>query len=156
MAVFPPTSGTGRRLIGASGASTTDYIGATSTTYPAGSMVTEGGSPRTYGSWVQMTASLSSDSIITAVFVLSSAVQGNTLMVFQVGVGGSGSEAAVATASIPAQANPSAVNYFGEVGFPVPPRVAAGSRVSVRLATPSGTGLNATVQLATVAASSLE
>lgn len=83
----------------------------------------------------QLTASLASESIVTQVYAVSgaSSFDRGSQSYVDIAVGGSGSESSVGTTPIH-NASSSSVTVNLAIGFlPVPSRIAAGQRVTVRL-----------------------
>lgn len=86
-------------------------------------------------SWGQVTASLTAETVFTSISLQSSAAPGLASYNYvEVGIGGAGSE--VAIAAEPIVPNPGATAFATVVRLSVPLRVAAGQRVAARVTIP--------------------
>lgn len=89
--------------------------------------------PNNYSDWVEVTAAAVSDVLVVGVAVTSpSPTPYLAYLYVDVGIGGSGAETTLATLPVPAPAN-SSLGFLGVLAaLPVPARISAGTRISVR------------------------
>jgi hypothetical protein len=102
-------------------------------------------SPSDGSVWRQMIASLSEESLIVAVAAqyTTNTSTATSVLVAQIGVGGAGAETAVASVVVPLSWGTATTDRAGGgIGLQVPPRLAAGTRVSMRLT--AGPGITGT------------
>jgi hypothetical protein len=92
-----------------------------------------------YGAWSEVLASTAAEYFVVGASVFSPlsppSNRGYATILLDVGIGGSGSETALGTTSLALPDIDTTARVGSQVSFPVPARVAAGSRVSIRLAT---------------------
>jgi hypothetical protein len=127
--------GTGSRLITKSGASAAILL-----PNSTGLSANTGTADQGYGSWTQLVASTGAEYLLTGVTArTSSSVSTSTRsdpIIVDLGIGGSGSETAVATVPLFGSdyAASTSVIYGGSRDIAVPVRVPAGTRIAFRVA----------------------
>ncbi len=138
-------AGGGARLIGKAGVPSQSL-------YPPVS-VAPGSSAGAFGSWVEVVSSVAAEQILlqVSVFELGSIYD---LLYLRLGAGASGSEVVIGTAVGGEPASATGSNYAA-ASFQIPPRIAAGDRLSVSMAAaasgPSAHTLQAVVTYASLA-----